>query len=114
MLRYYARALGLGLAVTAIIIGVALAIDLLGLFGADWRSLALFPLALAALLFATRMVNVGSQMPGFAGDREVYMETVARSTSERGLTDYKPSTVDFRWLLSALPPALAMVLIMAL
>lgn len=109
------RLLVIGAAVSGASIVVAVGLSVLTEGALPWRSVAIMLLALAALLFVSRMVVMrGSGMSMGIGDpHEVYLEAMARSASEHGLTGHTPPTSTYQpaWLWAALPPLVALVVV---
>lgn len=107
------RLLTIGAAVSVVVIAVSVGLSILTGGSLPWQGVAIMLLALAALLFVSRMVVIsGSGMSMGIGDpHEVYIEAMARSASEHGLTGHTPSTYQPAWLWAALPPLVALVVI---
>jgi hypothetical protein len=104
--------LGVSAVLSIIALAVSIVLSMLTDGGLGWVGTAVFLLALAALVFVMRSVRSGSGMLGIGSSQEVYIEALARASSEQGLSNYKPGTYEPVWLLGMIPPLLTLAVVL--
>ena len=104
------RLLALGLVAALAVVGLSAGVAALTAWF-DWKGVAISGLMLICLLVLLQTVRPGSQMPGFAGGREVYIELAGRQASQDGLSHHRPSTVHATGLWALLPPVATLIII---